>query len=127
MHNFEIVLALLVGVAILALVAHRMDVPTPALFVTGGLLVALVPGLPVVQFDPQLVFLVFIPPLLFRASLLASYRDARANLRPILLLGVGHVLFATVVVAGVAHLAVPGLPWASAFALGAVVSPPDVA
>jgi len=127
MHHFETVLALLVGVAFLALLARRLDVPTPALLVTGGLLVALLPGLPVVQFDPQLVFLVFIPPLLFRASLLASYRDVRANLRPILLLGVGHVLFLTIVVAWVAHRVVPGLPWASAFALGAVVSPPDVA
>src|SRR6058998_1145841 len=127
MHNFETVLALLVGVTFLALVARRLDVPTPALLVAGGVLVAVLPGLPVVQFDPQLVFLVFIPPLLYRASLLASYRDVRANLRPILLLGVGHVLFATVAVAWVAHLAVAGLPWASAFALGAVVSPPDVA
>jgi Na+/H+ antiporter len=127
MHNFETVLTLLVGVTFLALVARRLDVPTPALLVAGGLLVALLPGLPVVQFDPQVVFLVFIPPLLFRASLLASYRDVRANLRPILSLGVGHVLFATLAVAWVAHLAIPGLPWASAFALGAVVSPPDVA
>src|SRR5712691_4691051 len=127
MHGFETVLALLVGVALLALLARRLDIPTPAVLVAGGLLVALVPGLPAVQFDPQLVFLVFIPPLLYRASLLASYRDVRANLRPILLLGVGHVLFATAAVAWVAHLAVPGLPWASAFALGAVVSPPDVA
>lgn len=127
MHNFETVLALLVGVALLALVARRLDIPTPALLVAGGLIVALVPGLPAVQFEPQLIFLVFIPPLLYRASLLASYRDMRANLRPILLLGVGHVLFVTAAVAWVAHLAVPGLPWAPAFALGAVVSPPDVA
>jgi len=127
MHNFETVLTLLVGVTLLALVARRFQLPTPALLVAGGLVVALVPGLPVVRFDPQLVFLVFIPPLLYRASLLASYRDVRANIRPILSLGVGHVLFATIVVAWVAHYAVPGLPWASAFALGAVVSPPDVA
>src|SRR2546421_7115034 len=127
MHHFETVLALLVGVASLALVARRLDVPTPALLVVGGVLVALLPGLPAVQFDPQLVFLVFIPPLLYRASLLASYREVRANLRPILSLGVGHVLFVTAVVAWVAHLAIPGLPWAAAFALGAVVSPPDVA
>src|SRR3989475_404826 len=106
MHGFETVLALLVGVAFLALLARRLDIPTPAVLVAGGLLVALVPGLPAVQFDPQLVFLVFIPPLLYRASLLASYRDVRANLRPILLLGVGHVLFATAAVAWVAHLAV---------------------
>src|SRR2546428_1227818 len=127
MHGFETVLALLVGVAFLALLARRLDIPTPAVLVAGGLLVALVPGLPALQFDPQLVFLEFIPPLLYRASLLASYRDVRANLRPILLLGVGHVLFVTAVVAWVAHLAVPGFPWAAAFALGAVVSPPDVA
>ncbi|PYO41927.1 MAG: Na+/H+ antiporter [Gemmatimonadetes bacterium] len=127
MQHFETVLALLVGVTFLALVARRLDVPTPALFVAGGLAVALIPGLPVVEFDPQLVFLVFIPPLLYRASLSASYRDVRANLRPILSLGVGHVLFVTGVVAWVAHGVVPGLPWASAFALGAAVSPPDVA
>src|SRR5436190_17762620 len=127
MHNFETVLALLVGVTFLALVARRFQLPTPALLVVGGLLVAVVPGLPTVQFDPQLVFLIFIPPLLYRASLLASYRDVRTNFRPILSLGVGHVLFATIVIAWVAHNAIPGLPWAPAFALGAVVSPPDVA
>jgi len=127
MYNFEIVLALLVGVALLARLARLLTVPTPAILVAGGLLVALLPGLPAVRFDPQLVFLVFIPPLLYRASLLASYRDVRANLRPILSLGVGHVLFATLAVAWVAHRTVHGLPWASAFVLGAVVSPPDVA
>src|SRR6266496_3340536 len=99
MHSFETVLTLLVGVTFLALIARRLDVPTPALLVAGGVLVALFPGLPAVQFDPQVVFLVFIPPLLYRASLLASYRDVRANLRPILSLGVGHVLFATLAVA----------------------------
>src|SRR3989475_1488875 len=127
MRNFETVQPLLVGVTLLALVARRFQLPTPALLVAGGLLVALVPGLPIVRFDPQLVFLVFIPPLLYRASLQASYRDVRANFRPILSLGVGHVLFATIVVAWVAHHVIPELPWASAFALGAVVSPPDVA
>src|SRR2546423_1882812 len=127
MHHFETVLALLVGVPSLALVARRLDIPTPALLVVGGVLVALLPGLPVVRLDRQFVSLFSSPPLLYRASLLASYRDVRANLRPILLLGVGHVLFVTIVVAWVARLAVPGLPWASAYALGAVVSPPDVA
>src|SRR2546428_10607980 len=114
MQGFETVLALLVGVAFLALLARRLDIPPPAVLVAGGLLVALVPGLPAVQFDPQLGFLVFFPPLLDCASLLASYRAVRANLRPVLLLGVGHVLFATAGVAWVAHLAAPGLPGASA-------------
>ena len=127
MHGFETVLALLVGVTLLATLARRFRVPTPSVLVAGGLLAALVPGLPDVRFEPQLVFLVFIPPLLYRASLLASYRDVRASLGPILSLGVGHVLFATAAVACIAHAGVRGLPWASAFALGAVVSPPDVA
>jgi monovalent cation/hydrogen antiporter len=126
-HGFDTVLALLVGVAVLALAARRLDVPTPVVLVAGGVLIALLPGIPALQVDPQLVFLAFVPPLLYRASLLASFRAVHANLRPILLLGVGHVLFATAAVAWVARLAVPGLPWASAFALGAVVSPPDVA
>jgi monovalent cation/hydrogen antiporter len=127
MHHFEAVLALLVGVTLLATLARRFRVPTPSVLVAGGLVAALVPGLPDVQFDPQLVFLVFIPPLLYRASLLASYRDVRASWGPIVSLGVGYVLFVTVAVACIAHAAVPGLPWAPAFALGAAVSPPDVA
>jgi len=126
-HGFETVLGLLVGVVFLALVARHFGLPAPAVLVTGGLLVALVPGLPTVSFDPQLVFLVFVPPLLYRACLMASYRDFRANLRPILSLGIGHVLFVTLVVGWVAHRVLPGLPWAAAFVLGAVVSPPDVA
>src|SRR3989442_10140650 len=103
MHNFQTVLTLLVGVTFLALVARRLGIPTPAVLLAGGVLVALLPGLPAVQFDPPLVFLVFIPPLLFRTFLLASFRGARANLRPILLLGVRHVLFATLPVPWVAH------------------------
>src|SRR2546429_9504282 len=93
MHNFETVLALLVGVTFLALVARRLDVPTPALLVAGGVLVAVLPRLPVVQFDPQLVFFVFISPLLYLASLLPSSPDVLVNPRPILLPCVGPVLF----------------------------------
>src|SRR2546430_16809409 len=95
MHNFETVLTLLVGVTFIALLARRLDIPTPAVLLAGGVLVALLPGLPAVPVDPQLVFLVFIPPLLFRPSLLASYRDVRANLRPLPLLRPGHVLLGT--------------------------------
>jgi len=88
MDNFSTVLTLLVGVTFwrwwrAASTSHARAARR------GGVLVALVPGLPIVRFDPQLVFLVFIPPLLYRASLQASYRDVRANFRPILSLGVG--------------------------------------
>jgi CPA1 family monovalent cation:H+ antiporter len=125
MHAFEVVLTLLVAVVFVGLAAYRLGLPTPALLVIGGLLIAFIPGLPRVAFEPHLIFTVFIPPLLYRASLLASWRDLRANWRPIVLLSVGLVVFTTIVVGIAAHAVVPALPWGAAFALGALVSPPD--
>jgi monovalent cation/hydrogen antiporter len=125
MHEFQVVLALLVAIVGVGLAAHRLGLPAPALFVLGGLAIALVPGLPTVAFEPHLIFVIFVPPLLYRASLLASWRDLRASVRPILLLSVGLVVFTTLVVGAAAHAVVPALPWAAAFALGALVSPPD--
>ncbi len=125
MHELQVVLTLLVAVVFVGLAAHRLELPTPALLVVGGLVIALVPGLPRLRFDPHLIFVIFIPPLLYRASLLASWRDLRANLRPILLLSVGLVVFTTIVVGLIAHAIVPALPLGAAFALGALVSPPD--
>jgi CPA1 family monovalent cation:H+ antiporter len=126
-HQFEVVLALLVAIVALGLVAQRLELPAPALFVLGGLGIALVPGLPPVAFEPHLIFTIFVPPLLYRASLLASWRDLHANYRPIMLLSVGLVVFTTVVVGLAAHAVLPGLPLGAAFALGALVSPPDAA
>src|SRR3989475_4792511 len=124
MHQFEIILALLVAVVLVGIAARRLGVPSRVLLVIGGLVIALLPGLPRVAFEPNLIFVVFIPPLLYRAALTASWRDLRANLRPISLLAVGLVVFTTIVVGVAAHTVVPGLPWAAAFALGALVSPP---
>src|SRR3989454_4144899 len=125
MNQFEIILALLVAVVLLGIAARRLGVPSPVLLVVGGLVIALLPGLPPVEFEPRLIFVVFIPPLLYRAALTSSWRDLRANVRPITLLAVGLVVFTTVVVGVAAHALAPGLPWAAAFALGALVSPPD--
>jgi CPA1 family monovalent cation:H+ antiporter len=85
---------------------------------------ALIPGLPRVRLNPELVFLFFLPPLLYPAALFTSWRDFRADLPSISLLAVGLVLFTTVVIAWVAH-ALTGMPWAAGFVLGAIVSPPD--
>ncbi len=120
----EIVLVLMVAVAALALLAHKLNIPYPILLVLGGLGFALAPGLPKVRLDPELVFFFFLPPLLYPAALFTSWRDFRANARPIALLAIGLVLFTTVFVAWVAH-ALMGLPWAAGFVLGAIVSPPD--
>jgi CPA1 family monovalent cation:H+ antiporter len=119
------ILVLLVAVAALALLARKIAIPYPILLVLGGLVLAMIPGLPKMHFEPDLIFLIFLPPLLFPAALFTSWRDFHANLRPIGLLAVGLVLFTTVSVGYFAHYLVVGLPLAAAFILGAIVSPPD--
>ena len=125
MDIIEVVFGLLVAVAALALLARKLSIPYPILLVLGGLSLGLVPGLPRVRLDPELVFLFFLPPLLYPAALFTPWRDFRANLRPISLLAVGLVLFTTVAVGLLAHYFIPDLPLAAGFVLGAIVSPPD--
>ena len=120
----DIFVGLLLAVAALGLLARKIAVAYPILLVTGGLLLGLIPGLPQVQISPEFIFLFFLPPLLFPAALFTSWRDFRANLRPILLLAVGLVLFTTVAVGYLAHYFI-GLPLAAGFVLGAIISPPD--
>jgi Na+/H+ antiporter len=124
MNPAEVICTLLIVVATLAIVAKKVALPYPVLLVIGGLALGFVPGLPAVQLSPDIVFLFLLPPLLYPAAVFTSWRDFRANLRPISLLAIGLVLLTTVVVAAVAH-ALTGLPWPAAFVLGAIVSPPD--
>ena len=112
------------GTAMLALVP-KLRIPYPILLVLGGLALGFVPGLPEIDLPPDLVLVGVLPPLLYGAAFFTSLRDLRANVRPVGLLAVGLVLLTMVVVAVVAHEIVPGLPWAAAFVLGAVVSPTD--
>ena len=128
MQEIEAILILLAAVAALATLANRIKIPYPILLVLGGLVLGFVPefvpAMPRVELEPAVVFLLFLPPLLYVSAIFTSWRDFRANLRPISLLAVGLVLMTTCVVAGAAHWAI-GLPWASAFVLGAIVSPTD--
>jgi CPA1 family monovalent cation:H+ antiporter len=119
------VLAVLVAVAILFELARRLGVPFPSLFVLGGLVLALIPGLPRIALEPELVLLVFLPPLLFSSAFRMPLRELRRWLAPIGRLAIGLVIFTVVVVAVVAHWAIPGLGWAGAFTLGAIVAPTD--
>src|SRR5918998_2596166 len=124
MHELELILVLLAGVAALAALARRIGVPYPILLVLGGLMLAFIPGLPRVELEPGIVFVLFLPPLLFASAYFTSWRDFRANIRAIGLLAVGLVLVTVVAVAAVAHFVV-GLSWPAAFVLGAIVSPTD--
>ena len=119
MHGVELVLiSLLVAVAVLAAAARAIGVPYPIVLVLGGLVMGFVPGMPEVELDPDLVLVVFLPPLLYSAAFFASLRDLRDDIRSISLLAIGLVLATTCAVAVVAHALIDGLPWAAAFALG---------
>jgi monovalent cation/hydrogen antiporter len=124
-HIELVVLFLLVTVAVLTALARVLRVPYPILLVIGGSLVGFAPGVPNVELDPDLVLLIFLPPLLFNAAYTSSVRELRSQMRPIVLTSIGLVLITTCTVAAVAHAAIDGLPWAAAFALGAIVSPTD--
>ena len=125
MNALELILVLLVVAAALAVAAERLKVPYPILLVVGGLALAFIPGLPQVHIDPELVLLLFLPPILFAAAWFTSWRDFAANKRPIAQLAIGLVVVTTTAVAWVAHAVIPGMGWPVAFVLGAIVSPPD--
>lgn len=125
LHQLEFIILLLMAVLALTTVARKLTIPYPILLVIGGLLLSFIPGLPTVRLDPDLIFLVFLPPLLWAAAYFTSWRDFRANVRPIILLAVGLVMATAAAVASVAHAVLPGLGWAGAIILGAIVSPPD--
>jgi Na+/H+ antiporter len=124
--DVEVVLvALFVSVVVLAAAARAINVPYPIVLVIGGAVLGFLPGLPDVQLDPNLVLVLFLPPLLYAGAFFANLRELRTNLRPITLLSVGLVIATVLVVAWVAHALIDGLSWPAAFALGAIVGPTD--
>src|SRR3712207_360178 len=125
MELFEILLGLLAACVALALLARRLNVPLAVVLVIGGMALALIPGLPTVELDPQLALVLFLPPLLQASAYRTDWPAFQFNLRPILLLALGAVLFTALAVAATTKLLVPEMPWAAAVALGAIVSPPD--
>lgn len=118
-------LGILLAVAAFLLAAYRTSLPYPIILVVGGALLALVPGIPEVELDPDLVLVIALPPLLYSAAFFSSLSDLRENVRPIALMAVGSVLVTVVGVAVVAHTVIDGLSWEAAFVLGAVLSPTD--
>ncbi|MDX6667179.1 MAG: monovalent cation/hydrogen antiporter [Solirubrobacteraceae bacterium] len=120
-----LIVGLLVAVAGLSALARWLSLPYPIVLVIGGALFGFVPGVPEVKLDPAVVLVIFLPPLLYAAAFFANLNEIRANLRGVALTSVGLVLVTMVAVAVAAHALIHGLPWAAAFALGAVVSPTD--
>ena len=121
-ETIVLLLAVLVAVAI---AARRLNVAPSILLVIAGVGLALVPGLPRIELAPELVLLGILPPLIYSAGVSMSWREFRFNLRPIVLLAFGSVIFTTCAVAAASHWLL-GLPWPVGFVLGAIVAPPDV-
>jgi Na+/H+ antiporter len=119
-----VLISLFIAVAVLNAAANRLSLPYPIVLVIGGIALAGVPGVPSVELDPDLVLVIFLPPLLYSAAFFSDLRSLRANVRPLSLTAIGLVLLTTAVVAVLAHEVID-MPWAVAFALGAIVSPTD--
>ncbi len=118
-----VLVGLLVAAAALLAIAELIRIPYPIPLVLGGLALGFVPGMPRIELPPEIVLVAVLPPLLYGAAFFSPLRELRANARPIGLLAIGLVLTTTVAVAAVAHAAIPGLGWPTAFVLGALVSP----
>ena len=126
MGPVETILCLLVAVAILAPLAPRLHIAVPIPLVLGGLMLGYVPAVAEVEFQPEVVFLLFIPPLVYLGAYLTPWRDFKSNLRPILLLAVGLVIATIFAVAAVTMAVVnEPMPWSVAFVLATIVAPPD--
>src|SRR5918995_191722 len=115
MHGVELVLiCLLVGVSVLSAASRSIGVPYPIVLVLGGLVMGFIPGIPEVELDPELVLVIFLPPLLYSAAFFASLRDLKYDIRSISLMAIGLVIVTAAVVAVVAHALIDDLPWAAA-------------
>jgi CPA1 family monovalent cation:H+ antiporter len=124
-HGAELVLGLLIAVAVLVTIARRLAIAYPIFLVIGGLVLGLVPGVPRIHVDPDLIFLIVLPPLLYIAAYLTPVRSLRANLGTVGSLAVGLVVVSAGAVAAVAHTLIPEISWSAAWVLGAIVAPPD--
>ncbi|NWK98418.1 Na+/H+ antiporter [Sphingobium lactosutens] len=124
-HAFELLIGMFLAVLVLQYVALRLRLPPAVALLVGGGALAFVPGLPIIELDPELVLVILLPPLLADGAWLTALAPFRRNLGGVVSLAVGAVLFTAAVVAVVTKLIVPGLPWAACVALGAIVSPPD--
>lgn len=125
MLNLATIIILLTVVTALAEITDRVKISYPILLVIAGMFIGFIPGLPVIELNPEIVFLVFLPPILYSAAWNTSWPDFVAAKRPITLLAIGCVIFTTCLTAWVAHTFIPGMGWAEAFVLGAIISPPD--
>jgi CPA1 family monovalent cation:H+ antiporter len=125
MQNFEIIIIIFSILIGLLAIADRLKLPNPVLLVMVGLSLGFIPALPAINLDPDVVFLLFLPPILYDAASQTSWHDFKTEIRPISTLAITLVFLTTTAVATACYLFIPGFTWPLAFVLGAIVSPPD--
>jgi CPA1 family monovalent cation:H+ antiporter len=125
MENFQVVIFLMAVLISLSALLERIKIPQPIVLVAAGLLIGFIPALPDLALDPDIIFLIFLPPLLFDAASQTSWHDFRADIRPISGMAISLVFFTTMAVAIIAHYLIPHFGWPLAFLLGAIISPTD--
>ena len=125
MDSFGVVIFIMVILIGLSAIADKIKLPYPILLVGVGLVIGFTPKLPVLEINPEIIFLLFLPPLLYDAAFKTSWHDFKTAIRPISTLAISLVFFTTFSVAAAAHFLIPGFSWPLAFVLGAIVSPPD--
>lgn len=127
MLNEQILLliSLLTMVFILVMIGQKLKISYPILLVIAGLLISLIPGIPLITLDPQLIFIIFLPPLLYEAAWYTSWNDFWSAKRPIALLAFGLVFFTSTLIAILSSSLIPGFTLALGFLLGGIISPPD--
>ncbi|MGA8847663.1 MAG: cation:proton antiporter [Nocardioides sp.] len=120
-----LLVVLAVSVLVVTACADRIDVPAPLVLIVGGVAASYLPFVPEITLEPEVVLLGLLPPLLYATAIKTSLVDFNANRRSILLLSVGLIIFTTAGIGVLVHALIPGVGWPAAFAIGAVVAPPD--
>src|ERR1700712_1225500 len=125
MGSVDTIVLLLFVITFLAILSYKYRFPLPILLVLAGLVISLVPNLPSITIQPEVIFLIFLPPLLYQAAWDMSWKEFKANIRPITLASIGLVFFTTACIGILIHYMMPDFSWAHSFLLGAIISPPD--
>ncbi|UPT68843.1 MAG: Na+/H+ antiporter [Sphingobacteriales bacterium JAD_PAG50586_3] len=125
MENITIIILLLFGITFISILSSKYRFPLPIALVLCGVCISMVPSLPIITLNPNVVFIIFLPPLLYGAAWNTSWHDFKANIRPISLAAIGLVIFTTALVAVTVHYLIPAISWEASFLIGAIVSPPD--
>ena len=124
-ESLLIVLSLLLSVSLLSMLSNKLGIAYPIFLVIAGLIIGIIPDIPNITLNPDFVFIIFLPPLLYSAALNTSWRDFKASIRPISLLAIGLVIFTSVIIAYLSHAIIPDFSLSLGFLLGGIISPPD--